>query len=814
METPTILYLNNRYVNSLEELKVYFGSKLNEAQKGELIAAFRDKVLYDWLNEGGEAEKQIAGDMLPILDQHLGNGEVLKKIAELFDVPNPLIADYKFVDHAEYLGCDVLGSDDEQTQHPTVPNTGVIHIKKGVTKCRIVFKFKILAPENDFLSLQMEISPKIENAMSMKQAKLDLVGKKNETKTIELDIDVEKLCKECSLTLSHDNSVVGHVTIDNHENTDKVIEATEEIFSVGYHKMDMAARVCMKQSIKTNQSDNNQSSLRFGFYDIQGNKVLAPELKLLKNPMYPDLDFGFYYRKIQEKGKNKIRLYHINEKGYQDLGVFSFANPLNENLVAVLKTNESKFYGIIDKTGKTILEDNKVGKIYGINKDGCLVCEVRPGAKGLANLQGEELRKDKIFNHYFVVPCSDCIYAFEGYENDCRLYFSNIKMDSFYQLNSYLFIDLSNIKTIDSIYSFNSNSFVFIIGVDEEGKKTYSGWFDLSSINYLNYYRVHQHVNSTNDLQIWLNKPLFPLFRSDSEIHVTGSVYSDAFFSSEYNYVNEIKPAIISERWMLKYDNSWYMYENRENRFDKISNFYYGGDLFAVYCCSQKQVFIHFENNTIELVFLKDELKPEKKQVISFEGIKKIESIVSYGNYIAIKYLYQADGVNEETHCSLVISREGEEDFRDEWNEFSFVCGPFEDKYYYLDRGELWCTDKNKKNKEKLSGWNANNLLNASELYPLGTTGHFVVKSEKGCQIIDNKGTKLCDPFYDFDISVTNCRKEMVMDYIYNSQYLPIKNEEGKCGLIDTNGKIIVPCEYDEVEDLNSIFKREGIVIF
>ena len=799
METPTILYLNNRYVNSLEELKVYLGSKLNDAQKGELIASFRDEVLYNWLNEGDANEREIAEKMKPICDQHLGNGEVLAKIAELFDVPNPLIADYKFVDHAEYLGCDFLGSDDEQTQHPTVPNDGVIHIKKGVTKCRIVFKFKILAPENDFLSLRLAISPKIENAISAEQTKLDLIGKKSEIKTIRLDIDVDKLCKECSLTLSHDNSIVGCVTIDNHENTDKVIEATEEIVPMGYHKMDMAARVCMKQSFNTNQNDNNQSSLRFGFYDVQGNQVLTPELKLLQNPMYPDFDFGFYSRKTQDK--TKIRLYHINEDGYQDLGFFSDATPLNENLVAVRKTNESKFFGIIDKTGKVVLEDDKVGEIYGINKDGCLVCEVRPGAKGLANLKGEKLRKNREFNHYFVGPNSDLIYAFDECRDFFQPFYSSTESDSFSIANFYF----NGWRKVDIILFFNQK--VFAKGVDIYYKRNVcSEWCNQSDSCVSAYYDFFG-----NDLQIWFQKPLFPLFKVNSKLLAPMSK------GCSTNY-REFKPDIVAESWTLEHsDSRWNLYEYKEDVFNRITGFYYSGEMIAVYGHSRKQQFIHFEGDTIFLLWLtntSDELKHEQKEIEKYRGIKTIESVVSYGNYIAIKYLYQADGVNEETHCSLVISREGEEDFRDEWNDFSFVCGPFEDKYYYLDHGELWCTDINKKNKEKLSGWNANNLLNASELYPLGTTGHFVVKSENGYQIIDNKGIKLCDPFYDFDISVTNCRKEMVMDYIYNSQYLPIKNEEGKCGLIDTNGEIIVPCLYDEVEDLNSVFKREGIVVF
>lgn len=846
METPTILYLNNRYVHSLEELKAYFGSKLNEAQKGELIAAFRDKVLYDWLNEGGEAERQIAGDMLPILDQHLGNGEVLKKIAELFDVPNPLIADYKFVDYADYLGCyphicyttrmasAVQGNNTDNKLSNTsiihvvqsvmlyaiareerklgeandsmveigqippnlISNGGTIRLRKGQKTIKVVFVFKILSPENDFLSLRFSLNPIVENVLSNDYLKLDLGGKKNTLRSVVLEIDGSKLCKEGSITIFHGDTVVGFVTIDNHENTDKVIEVAEETIPVGYRKLDMAARVCKKQSINTNQDANNQVVLQYGFYDNQGNEVLTPELKLLKNPMYPDLDFGFYYRKTQDK--SKFRLYCISEDGYQDLGVFLRANPLNKNLVAVRKTKDSQFFGIIDNTGNTVLEDKIVGKIYGINKDGCLVCEVRPGTQGLTDLRGKELQKDMRFSRYFVQPNSNLIFAVkEG--SPKRTYFEvycATKTTQFYAKGE---LDLKE-KCSDIIALYNNDPWFIVKFKDDNGMKKFSRWCKL------NVYFKNRYVEG-DDLQIWLQKPMFPIVKN-------GNTY-EALFDDSYNVFTPV--VIAANSWMfakLGCRMRVYKYTGKEC-FYSVDNSLFDGGAFVVKSPSENQLFLTINGSSIVLRFLVklDDWEIKEKSLPGFRNCRKIESVVSYGEYISVRYLYQGND-GKETHCSLVISRDGEKVlFEDAWDTFSFVSGPFEGKYYFLYHGELYCMDKNRENVEKLTGLNANETLNASELYPLGTTGHFVIKCGKGYQIIDNQGTKRGKPFYEFSVSVTNCSKEMIMDYIYNSQYLPIKSEEGKCGLIDTNGKIIVPCEYDEVEDLNSVFKREWIVI-
>ena len=107
--------------------------------------------------------------------------------------------------------------------------------------------------------------------------------------------------------------------------------------------------------------------------------------------------------------------------------------------------------------------------------------------------------------------------------------------------------------------------------------------------------------------------------------------------------------------------------------------------------------------------------------------------------------------------------------------------------------------------------------MQAEKLLPLGSTGHFLVTIAGEYQIIERDGTKLGKSFSDFNLSSEYQDEDMVlllMDFVLHSHYLPVKNAEGKCGLIDTNGKVIVPCEYDEVEDLNSIFKQQGIGVF
>lgn len=756
METPTILYLNNRYVNSLEELKDYFGSKLNEAQKGELIAAFRDKVLCDWLNEGGEVEKYIAGDMLPILDKHLGNGEVLKKIAELFDVPNPLIADYKFVDHAEYWGCDILGSDDEQTQHSTAPNDGVIHIKKGVTKCRIVFKFKILAPENDYLSLRLEISPKIENVMSWEMAKLDLVGKKNEIKTIELDIDVEKLCKDCKLTLSHDNTVVGRVTIDNHENTDIVVEATEETIPEGFQKADLVARVHTEKG--------------YGFYNSHGRLVLKPELQLLKNDMYPDngeFEFGFYSREVS----GKMDLFYIHTGGYQHLGDgFVDAIPLNENYLAVSK-DDTPYYGIIDKKGKTHLPANKYGEIRGVSKDGFMVCEVEKNCFKLVDVKGDIVNVGQEgVEEYIVNPKTETIYC---YDDEGRVF----------------------CKKHDHMDYFTTTSFDYDVYVYDE--KLVLRPNRKKSENKTFIYDEKGRVDAIHGRAKWQNSFIWRFDEGWISLH-------------ECNYVGNLY------RWdgdPLVAKNIWVLVENSDNEicFYSIQNHF--GDFG--FTCEDVRMVNNCDTTNLFSVGMKDgtfylvtEDSNGKLNPIELKSVNnndtKLEDVVSYNKYICIHF------TDSKTPKTLIVDNKGIEVLYDGFGNYEGICGPFEDCYYYLKNGDLY-----RKLANEVEGKRLSYDLHAKKLLPIGETGHFIICTSEQYYIIDESGKKLGVSFSGFNTPINdNGAEDIIMDYIYNSQYLPIKNKEGKCGLIDTNGKVIVPCEYDEVEDLNSIFKREGIVVF
>lgn len=855
METPTILYLNNRYVTSLEELKAYFGSKLNEAQKGELIAAFRDKVLYDWLNDGGEAERQIAGDMLPILDQHLGNGEVLKKIAELFGVPNPLIADYKFVDHAEYLGCyPIVRSMQTDTAYSRASNANTakndvdsvgathrmgfkammdqlrpelaefgermssalkestlvvkesminalieigeipqdlvlygesIRVEKGQRIIKIVFIFKILSPENDYLTLRFSFNPEIENVMANDNLKLDLGGKKNSFGSITLEIDGEKLPKESAITIFHGNDIIGRVNFDNHENTDKVIEATVEPI-LSYQKASIVARA---------YADNG-----YVFFDKDGHDVLGSKLQLLTNSMYPqnnkEFEFGFYYKKNQSE---KMQLFYVDRNGWRDLGLFSDAILLDENRVSVCMDKEvNSFYGIMDKNGHYVLDPKKyhIGKIFGISKNNDLVCETRPNVYSLFNTNTEKIVGTS--GICIVAPNSSIICHIKDQGKGQLMVMGDGNRQ-----------DETPIEYEDRYWkwAYVYNNVVFA-SYDWHGR-------------YLVLYHGGEMklLGSKNQSFVWKNSFIQLGCTAERDRHISPVVIP---LIKPETCEKQYKDAIVATKdWIVYQCQDYNIFTGYQKSKRIIVDFFEKdsiNDSKCVFCISPsfykddiKCGFVYADvSGSIKIGFMQSEGKVDKeKELVGADSKTVIKQIVSYVDFLCV---YYTNGNGTSKVSSIIVDREGkEESWENKFGDYSYYCGPFDGKFYYLSvNGDLFC-----KNEEENVGTRLSKNLSAIELYPLGLTKHFVIKTRNGeYQIVDNNGKGLSGLFSGFCLPSTVEKPEIVMDYIYNSQYLPIKNKEGKCGLIDTNGKIIVPCEYDEVEDLNSVFKREGIVVF
>lgn len=47
-----------------------------------------------------------------------------------------------------------------------------------------------------------------------------------------------------------------------------------------------------------------------------------------------------------------------------------------------------------------------------------------------------------------------------------------------------------------------------------------------------------------------------------------------------------------------------------------------------------------------------------------------------------------------------------------------------------------------------------------------------------------------------------------------NSEYIPILDANNKCGLIDTNGNMIIPFMYDTIDVMDSVFRRQDVLYY
>ena len=106
MNTPLVLYINDRYCTSLQDLREIFEGDLLDVCSEDVLAACRDGLLYNWLTERDEECKTIASHLKELNVSNIGNRDLLQKLAELFSnhVPRiPRSFEYNFSDFAELV---------------------------------------------------------------------------------------------------------------------------------------------------------------------------------------------------------------------------------------------------------------------------------------------------------------------------------------------------------------------------------------------------------------------------------------------------------------------------------------------------------------------------------------------------------------------------------------------------------------------------------------------------------------------------------------------------------------------------------------
>lgn len=222
MNTPTILYLNGRYLSTLAELQAMLRTTDTRLHI-EILAAYKDGTLTSWLAEGGN---DCASALRRLTSRNLsncGNNEILQEIALAINnsstTANPTIK-YDIAKLVEFV--DATLTDYSGTR--AVANGELIQVKNVQEKIQIEFKFKIKSPENDSLPLQLRIVDRHNNAHKFDETQsLSLNKQQNSIETVKYTIDTTNFARSiyeitlnnigteiCCFTLSYLSNTVLH----------------------------------------------------------------------------------------------------------------------------------------------------------------------------------------------------------------------------------------------------------------------------------------------------------------------------------------------------------------------------------------------------------------------------------------------------------------------------------------------------------------------------------------------------------------------------------------------------------------------------
>lgn len=187
----TILYLNHSYCTSVLDLQYYLANGINNKEmQQEVLAAFKDDILTNWLFEKGE--KKIV-DLLRDIPKGLTDSKLLSQICKVL-VENYVIGknstafdfNFKWEEHILFVDkyCILNGGDDKVYLNT---NILVAHDTKYV---EVFFELKIIRPCNEDLNFVWYnlVSNKV-----VSEVTLNLNVTKNSIKKISFVLDTSSL---------------------------------------------------------------------------------------------------------------------------------------------------------------------------------------------------------------------------------------------------------------------------------------------------------------------------------------------------------------------------------------------------------------------------------------------------------------------------------------------------------------------------------------------------------------------------------------------------------------------------------------------
>jgi len=215
----TILFLNNNFIDSLHELKTLLSGVMSENLRREVIAAFQDGIIDDWLSEGDEECNLILSELSKV-NKYDSNQTIENRLSSIFtnDDKKQKYANHvvKFADHCqihEVKYCKI-GKNGNLIGDPiTVSSAGIKFKRDEHIGFQLYAGIKISNPDNENLSIQFEVKDAKELIFSEQYA-VSLNTKKNDIKYIPITFNLNtKNTRNLRLILKVNNEIIWSIPL-------------------------------------------------------------------------------------------------------------------------------------------------------------------------------------------------------------------------------------------------------------------------------------------------------------------------------------------------------------------------------------------------------------------------------------------------------------------------------------------------------------------------------------------------------------------------------------------------------------------------
>lgn len=182
----TMLYLNDKYINDLSEIRQLFAGRVDSDLRQEILSYFQDGILTSWLEDNGDECHEIS-KKLEAIDISLSNTEQWNALKSIFLDSNidyaeeiPLL---NFLDYCTLVSVEMRTQG--KSQWTDITTWERFNWRKPITQVVIYLRFgiKIVNPENDSLNLSLQV---LDNGNTQPESKtLSLNAEKNKVVYLE-----------------------------------------------------------------------------------------------------------------------------------------------------------------------------------------------------------------------------------------------------------------------------------------------------------------------------------------------------------------------------------------------------------------------------------------------------------------------------------------------------------------------------------------------------------------------------------------------------------------------------------------------------